>query len=215
MSHLQEYADALPLRQVAPVAEKPSDCTCVPSYGRNGLIEHLQTCPNYEPWPPEPATVPQYIYDSLLRSYEAERAMRTDSARLISIAQLLEEILAEARRSNSSAREGAVSSVEIKFLAPTKDHPDGKPQPVIKTYAGSVPPVEEAIEAYGRAFLMSQQAAVEGWEQTLDVLQAERKQLDVCGAPCWPGGPPCALAPGHPTEHRQAQPGSAAKAAGQ
>jgi hypothetical protein len=59
-------------------------------------------------------------------------------------------------------------------FAPTKDHPEGKPQPVIKVYAGSVPPVDEAIEAYGRAVLMAQQAALEGWEQTLDVLQAER-----------------------------------------
>ncbi len=94
---------------------------------------------------------------------------------LASMCQLLEELLAEMKRWNSVAREGAVSSVEIKFLAPTKDHPDGKPQPVVKTYAGSIPPVEEAIEAYGRAFLMAQQASIEGWEQTLDVLAAEKR----------------------------------------
>lgn len=45
---------------------------------------------------------------------------------------------------------------------------------VVKAYAGSVPPVDEAIEGYGRAVLMAQQGAREGWEQTLDVLQAER-----------------------------------------
>lgn len=61
-------------------------------------------------------TVPQWIYDSLLRSYEAERAMRKDSSALFSIASLLEEILATQRRmlaalgSSSDSR----SSVEVK-----------------------------------------------------------------------------------------------------
>ncbi len=91
-----------------------------------------------------------------------------------SVGLLLEAILEELRKMNNVPREGAASSCEIKFLAPTKDHPQGKPQPVVKAYAGSEVPVEAAIEAYGRAFLMSQQAAIEGWEQTIDVLQAER-----------------------------------------
>lgn len=101
-----------------------------------------------------------------------ERANVTDV--LERIERTLEAMLAATERGNSTTREGAVSSCEIKFLAPTKDHPEGKPQPVIKAYADSPVPVDMAIEAYGRAVLMAQQAALEGWEQTLAVLQAER-----------------------------------------
>ena len=30
--------------------------------------------------------------------------------------------------------------------------------------------------------------------------------LDVCGQPCWKDGPPCELAPGHPSAHTSTQP---------
>lgn len=91
-----------------------------------------------------------------------------------SVGLLLEAILDELRKMNSTPREGAASSCEIKYLAPKPGQTVGTPQPVVKAYAGSEVPVEAAIEAYGRAFLMAQQASLEGWEQTLDVLQAER-----------------------------------------
>lgn len=91
-----------------------------------------------------------------------------------SVGLLLEAILDELRKMNNTPREGAASSCEIKYLAPKPGQTVGTPQPVIKAYAGSEVPVEAAIEAYGRAFLMAQQASIEGWEQTLDVLQAER-----------------------------------------
>jgi hypothetical protein len=90
------------------------------------------------------------------------------------VTTVLERMLEELKRIASAPRDGAVSSCEIKFLAPTKEHPQGKPQPVVKAYAGSEVPVDAAIEAYGRAFLMAQQAAMEGWEKTVDVLQQRR-----------------------------------------
>ncbi len=87
--------------------------------------------------------------------------------------QLLEEILAELRKANSTAREGAVSSVEVKFSAATKDLPS-KPAPVIKAYAGSPVPVDEAIEAYGRALLLMERALIDGWERTVSQLDGAK-----------------------------------------
>lgn len=86
--------------------------------------------------------------------------------------QLLEEILAELKHLNNTERTGAVSSVEIKFLAPTKDNPDGKPQPVVKAYSGSIVPVEEAIEAYGRTVRLTQAAQMRNWADTVTELSA-------------------------------------------
>lgn len=83
--------------------------------------------------------------------------------------QLLTAILAELQHLNSTERTGAVSSCEVKFLA------NGTPQPTVKAYVGSEVPVDEAIEAYGRTVLMATQAAAEGWEQTVEVLQRERE----------------------------------------
>lgn len=100
----------------------------------------------------------------------AETAQRVPIESQASIGLLLEAILDELKRVNSAPRESSsVSSCEVKFLA------NGTPQPTIKAYAGSEVPVDAAIEAYGRTFLMAQQAVAEGWEQALDVLQAERR----------------------------------------
>lgn len=117
---------------------------------------------------PEQPMVPQYIYDSLLRSYIEERGRRTDGQRLISIEMRLDDILLELRRANSVAREGAVSSVEIKPLA------SGVLQPVVKIYAGSEAPVDEALEAYGRVVREAKVRAEAGWAETVDSLAAEK-----------------------------------------
>lgn len=113
-------------------------------------------------------TVPQYIYDSLLRSYEAERGMRTDSARLIGIEMRLEEILAELKRSNSVAREGAVSSIQI------EDHPtkDRLVRVTTKQYTGSVLDVEEALERHAFAHVEAERRALAGWAETVNGVAA-------------------------------------------
>lgn len=88
------------------------------------------------------------------------------------VGQLLQAILEELRRINNTPREGAASSCEIKFLAPTKDHPRGTPQPVVKMYAGSPVPVTEAIEAYGRAIREAVDGQMAGWAATVEALKA-------------------------------------------
>jgi hypothetical protein len=94
---------------------------------------------------------------------------------LVSMAQTLEEILAELRRANSIERTGAVSSVEVKYSAATKDRPS-EPMPVVKSYAGSEPPVEEAIEAFGRALLgMPTSLDLGAWQATVALLEAKRE----------------------------------------
>ncbi len=80
--------------------------------------------------------------------------------------QLLEEILAELRKANSAAREGAVSSVEVKFSAATKDLPS-KPAPIVKRYSGSEPEIEQAVLDYARAVLLLEQAQLNGWAYTV------------------------------------------------
>jgi hypothetical protein len=75
---------------------------------------------------------------------------------------------------NNAERTGAVSSVEIKYLAPTKDRPEAAPAPAIKVFDGSEPPVEEAIIAYGKTLLLMQQAVMEGWEKTVARLEFEK-----------------------------------------
>lgn len=87
-----------------------------------------------------------------------------------SVGLLLEAILDELRKMNSTPREGAASSCEIKFLAPTKDHPRATPSPVIKKYAGSPVPVTEAIEDYSRAIREATAAQMAGWAATVDNL---------------------------------------------
>lgn len=91
---------------------------------------------------------------------------RPDHAVLVSIAHLQEEILAELKRANAVERTGAVSSVEMKFLA------SGAPQPVLKAYAGSEVPVDEALEAYGRLVREANERAMHGWAQTAEALKA-------------------------------------------
>jgi hypothetical protein len=88
--------------------------------------------------------------------------------------QLLVEIIAELRKANSAAREGAISSVEIRFTAATKDLPS-KPAPVVKRYSGSEPEIEEAILDYARAVLLLEQAQMNGWAETVYQLNGGAK----------------------------------------
>ena len=95
---------------------------------------------------------------------------------LVAQNQLLEEILAELRKLNSAERTGAVSSVEIKYSAATKDRAS-EPMPVVKAYAGSEPPVLEALELFGRALLlMPPTLDLEAWRATVGALQAKREE---------------------------------------
>jgi len=80
---------------------------------------------------------------------------------LLSIEITLEEILMELKRANATERTGAVSSVEIKALA------NGTLQPVIKAYTGSEPPVDEALESYGRTIREGNARAMAQWSDTL------------------------------------------------
>lgn len=84
---------------------------------------------------------------------------------------LLEDILRELQRANSTAREGAVSSILIEDN-PTKDR---AVRVTSKVYAGSALPVEEAIEAHGRAHRLAEQQALNGWAETLQAEQAKRE----------------------------------------
>lgn len=114
----------------------------------------------------EPApTVPQYIYDSLLRSYNEERARRTDGQRLISIEVTLEAILTEIKRANSAAREGAISSAAIESNSKGQNL-------MVKAYVGSdlCAAVDDALEQYGRFFREAKLRAEAGWPETVVAL---------------------------------------------
>lgn len=121
------------------------------------------------PIPPEPTPfddfeMPAQLKERIVESVVADQQL----ARVISrepVLMLLEEILAELRRGNSIERTGAVSSAEIKFLA------NGTPQPTVKAFAGSVVPVDQALEAYGRLFREANARAMNGWVETVAGLE--------------------------------------------
>ncbi len=76
--------------------------------------------------------------------------------------QLLEEILAELRKSNSVAREGAVSSVAIEDMA------KGPPKITTKRYTGSDLEIDLAIEDHARAHAEAERRWKEDWSLTLE-----------------------------------------------
>jgi hypothetical protein len=82
----------------------------------------------------------------------------------------LEAILAELRRANSAAREGAVSSILIEDN-PTKDR---VVRVTTKHYSGSVLDVDEALEIHAHAHREAERRALDGWAETVDGL-AEAK----------------------------------------
>lgn len=85
---------------------------------------------------------------------------------LISMQMTLEEILGELKRGNSIERTGSVSSIEIQDN-PTKDL---KVRVNSKTYAGSALPVYEALRDHARLHREAEQAAMDGWAQTIERL---------------------------------------------
>lgn len=80
------------------------------------------------------------------------------------LAMLLEEILAEVKRGNSIERTGAVSSAQIETTSKGLNCS-------VKAYAGSVVPVHEALEAYGRLFREANARAMNGWSETVAGLE--------------------------------------------
>lgn len=107
----------------------------------------------FDNWPPAPPSVPSAPL------HEEWGPPITD---METIGSLLVEILAELKHMNATERAGAVSSAELKFLA------NGTPQPTIKAYTGSVVPVYEALEAYGRMVREAQARAMDGWRETVE-----------------------------------------------
>lgn len=80
----------------------------------------------------------------------------------------VEAILTELKRSNSAAREGAVSSVAIEDMA------KGPPKITTKLYLGSPlihEDVDEALDAHGYAHREAERRALAGWVETVDALQ--------------------------------------------
>jgi len=81
-----------------------------------------------------------------------------------SVVQLLEMILAELQRMNNE-RSGGVSSVEIEDLVAKP------PKVTTKHYAGSEPPIDDAIADHAYAKRMANAAYMRDWEATLDQLK--------------------------------------------
>ena len=89
--------------------------------------------------------------------------------------QMLAEMLIELRRSNSVAREGAISSVAIEDMA------KGPPKITTKMYQGSPlsgEDVDMALAWHGYAHAEAERRALDGWKQTVDELH-ERAMADV------------------------------------
>jgi len=152
----------------------------------------------YQPYE-EP--LPDFTMTEAVRVPIAE-AHRSDHDVLVSIANLLEENLAVLRhilttlRSSSDSR----SSAELK-VSSARTAPD----PTVKVYEGSPVDglVETALTEFGRLKREADAHALDGWAEAVGNIN---RRLDECGQPCWPDGPPCRLSPGHPTQHRPAQP---------
>lgn len=81
--------------------------------------------------------------------------------------QLLEEILAELKRSNSAERSGAVSSVKLTLQRGTLDI-------AVHAYTGSdVTEAEsEALASYRRVLVELNQAGVDQFEKTLEKIRS-------------------------------------------
>lgn len=86
------------------------------------------------------------------------------------ICVLLTEVLK--RLDVMAERSGSTSSVEVRWSAATKDLPS-KPAPAVKVYEGSDAPVEEAVEAYGRAVLLMEQSQMNGWRATVEAMSRD------------------------------------------
>lgn len=88
------------------------------------------------------------------------------------LAALLEELLAEAKRSNSTSREGAVSSIAI------EDAAKGPPRIHTKHYQGSPlshADLVQALDDHGFLVREAEQLALNGWAETGDALERVRE----------------------------------------
>lgn len=90
--------------------------------------------------------------------------VRTEADFQVALLQYVEEILAELRKLNSTERTGAVSSATIETNS--RGVVVG-----VKQYAGSVVPVDEALESYARLFREANARAAQQWAQTVGALQ--------------------------------------------
>ena len=114
------------------------------------------------------------VYDQFIREEPLpEFPERTERQILEDVAALLGDIRTLLEHMNSTDRTGAVSSVEVKWTAATKDR-ESQPAPVVKRYAGSEPPVEEAVEDFTRTVTLMEQAQIRNMSATLRQLQEER-----------------------------------------
>jgi hypothetical protein len=136
------------------IAHGQCECTCYPpKWPRwNDALDRLEHSPDCLAWEPGPKAPPAQ-----------PKTQWSTREVLVGIACTLEEILAELRHSSSVDRTGAVSSLQIEDN-PTKDR---VVRVTSKSYTGSVLPVEEALEAHGRAHREAEARARDGWAETL------------------------------------------------
>lgn len=91
----------------------------------------------------------------------------TEREILVDIAVSLSEIRVLLERLLSTERTGAVSSVSIKTAANKRDHGAALDLEV-KSYSGSVAPVDEALEAYERMVREANVRSMRQWQEALN-----------------------------------------------
>jgi len=119
-------------------------------------------------WQARALSAEKLLHDTLLKRDPQPEARNSHDV-LASIANTLVELLAEVKRGNSVAREGAVSSLLIEDN-PTKDR---IVRVTSKHYAGSVVDVDEALERHGYAHREAERLAMAGWATTVATVAAE------------------------------------------
>jgi hypothetical protein len=115
----------------------------------------------------EPDAVEEAAHDLLLAAQRQGKVRRTEQQILVSIAQLLEELLAETRHVRAAlAASGSVSSVQLEQNSKGINI-------TVKSYESS--DVEAAgtaaLEEFGRVFREVERRQLDGWKQTVDTLQ--------------------------------------------
>lgn len=98
--------------------------------------------------------------------------VRSETSFETCILGLLDEVLTELKRSNSVAREGAVSSVAIEDMA------KGPPKITSKAYSGSPlsrEDVDAALEMHGYVHREAERRSLAGWAETIEAESEKRK----------------------------------------
>jgi hypothetical protein len=97
------------------------------------------------------------------------RTERTDHQIQSDIAALLFDIRTELQHIRATlATSGSVSSVQLEQGA------KGDVRLTVKTYAESEPPVDDALDAFGRAYRDIAAQQMKDWADTLEMVQRER-----------------------------------------